>query len=200
MMGGLASKLLAVHRSLEAADHPHAFGGAIALAFCTSEARATVDLDVNVFVPVSRATEVFDVLPDGIAIDGHARARTDERGQVRLWWDDNAIDLFFSYHAFHDQASARARRVPFEGVMIPVLDCTDLLVFKALFDRTKDWADIEAMADVGSVDFALALRWVGELLGTESPQYRQLAAIGTGRRSRDAQAFRRALGDPGTPT
>lgn len=199
-MPDFASKLIAVHHSLAASDHPYAFGGAIALAFCTSEPRGTVDIDVNVFVPVARISDVFGVLPDGIRVDDRARKQAGERGQVRLWWDDTAVDLFFSYHPFHDQASVRTRSVPFEGVMIPVLDCTDLLVLKTLFDRTKDWADIEAMADVGAVDFVLALRWVGELLGSESPQFRQLTAIHAGRRSRDAQAFRRALGEPGTPT
>ena len=29
---------------------------------------------------------------------------------------------------------------------MPVLDCASLVIFKAFFDRTSDWADIEAVA------------------------------------------------------
>ena len=45
----------------------HAFGGALALAWCTERARGTIDIDVNVFVDVSRTAEVLSALPDGIA-------------------------------------------------------------------------------------------------------------------------------------
>ncbi len=40
----------------------------------------------------------------------------------------------------------------FAGKEIPFLACTDLTVFKAFFNRTKDWADIEEMLAIGSVD------------------------------------------------
>lgn len=54
-MSLLAQRLLAVHDALDAAELPHAFGGAIALAYCTEEPRGTRDLDVNVFVDPTRA-------------------------------------------------------------------------------------------------------------------------------------------------
>ena len=34
----------------------------------------------------------------------------------------------------------------------PVLGPVELAVFKAMFDRTRDWADIEAMAAAGNLD------------------------------------------------
>jgi len=37
------------------------------------------------------------------------------------------------------------------GETVPVLDCTALTIFKVLFDRTRDWADIEDMIAVGSL-------------------------------------------------
>jgi hypothetical protein len=46
----LAQRLLAVHAALDDAGLPHAFGGAIALAYCTLEPRGTRDIDVNVFI------------------------------------------------------------------------------------------------------------------------------------------------------
>jgi len=59
----LGRRLLAIHDALESGAIPHAFGGAIALAYCTEEPRGTRDLDVNVFVPPSDAAQVLGLLP-----------------------------------------------------------------------------------------------------------------------------------------
>jgi len=54
--------------------------------------------------------------------------------------------------------------VPFEGEEIPVLGPVELAVFKAMFDRTRDWADIEAMLAAGNLDVdAVRERLVGVL-------------------------------------
>lgn len=66
-------------------------------------------------------------------------------GQVRLWWDETPVDLFFDYVELHADAARNRRTVPFEDVEIPVLGPVELATFKAMFDRTRDWADIEAM-------------------------------------------------------
>ena len=55
----LREKVLAVDGGLAAV--PHAFGGALALAYW-AEPRATVDIDVNVFVPTERVGAVLDPL------------------------------------------------------------------------------------------------------------------------------------------
>jgi hypothetical protein len=72
---------------------------------------------------------------------------------VRLWWDGTPIDLFFDYAPVHAQAARNRRMVPFEGIRIPVLGPVELAVFKVMFDRTRDWGDIEAMAERGTLDF-----------------------------------------------
>ena len=41
---------------------------------------------------------------------------------------------------------------------MPVLDCASLVIFKAFFDRTKDWADIEAVAVATPEDVEAAAR------------------------------------------
>ncbi len=182
----LNEKLVILHEHLDAAGIHHAFGGAIAFGYCTDEPRATIDLDVNVFVPVSSVKEVIDALPEGVKVEDDSQAEALKRGQLRLWWDETAVDLFFSYHTFHDQAASRIRTVPFEDTEIPVLDCTDLVVLKAIFDRTKDWADIEAAADSNSIDAREAERWLSHLMGTESAQFRRLMAVLSGARGADA--------------
>lgn len=161
----LAERLLALHDSLSAAGVPHAFGGAIALAYCTEEPRGTRDIDVNVFAEPTRAASVFAALPVGVRVRSADVDAVRRDGQVRLWWDDTPVDFFFDVHDFHREVGARVRWVSFLERKIPVLDCVALVVFKALFNRTRDWADIEAMLEAGTLDGEAALRWVERLIG-----------------------------------
>lgn len=174
-MSRLGERIIAVHRSLDVAAIPHAIGGAIALAYCTADPRGTHDIDCNVFVDPTAVEVVFDALPPGIVSGASDRRAVARDGQVRLWWDTTPVDLFFANHPFHAAAAGRLRRVPFEGATIPVLGCTDLAVFKAFFDRTKDWADIEAMLDVGALDVVELRRTLVELLGEADQRIERLA-------------------------
>ncbi len=70
-MSELIDKLFAVHDSLTAASLAHAFGGAIALAYCTEEPRGTRDLDVNIFSDSSHAATVLAALPDDADVLAH---------------------------------------------------------------------------------------------------------------------------------
>ena len=176
-MSRLGQRLLAVHDALLAADFPHAFGGAIALAYCTHEPRGTRDLDVNVFAAPIRAREVLAALPAGVAVLGGDIRAAERDGQVRVWWEDTPLDVFLDVHRFHREVAAGVREVPFEGREIPVLGCTALVVFKALFDRTRDWADIEAVAEARAADLAQARRWVERVLGRGHPASQRLAAL-----------------------
>ena len=146
----LAERLVALHDALARDGVPHAFGGAIALAYWTLDPRGTRDLDVNVFVPEHEAEGVIGRLPRGVAVPPGASDIIGREGQLRLWWDDTPIDLFFDYAPIHADAARNVRTVPFAQTRIPVLGPVELAVFKAMFDRTKDWADIEAMLAAGS--------------------------------------------------
>lgn len=119
----LGERLVAVHAALARADLPHAFGGAIALAYCTQEPRGTRDVDVNVFADVSRADEVLAALSSGVLVTDAHRATARRDGQARVWWDDTPIDVFLDTHAFHTEAAAGVRWVPFADGVIPVLGC-----------------------------------------------------------------------------
>ncbi|HEX5225411.1 MAG TPA: hypothetical protein VFW29_09800 [Solirubrobacteraceae bacterium] len=166
-MTGLVEKMLAVHDALDAGTFPHAIGGALALGYCVLEARATQDVDVNVFVEPWRTREVFDVLPREIETGGRALERAERDGQVRLLWEQTPIDLFFSVLPFHDDVERNVRRVSFGDRTIPVLSCTALAVFKAMFARPRDWVDIEAMVEARALDLDEAKRWVIEMVGED---------------------------------
>jgi hypothetical protein len=151
-MSALVDKIVALDLALDDAEIPHAFGGALALAWCTHRARGTIDIDLNVFVDRSRTAELLAAFPRGVRWSDDDRSRIARDGQVRLWWDDTPVDVFVNTTEFHEQVGDRCRREPFAGREVPFLGCTDLAVFKAFFDRTKDWADLEEMAAAGSLD------------------------------------------------
>ena len=96
-------------------------------------------------------------------------------GQVRVWWEGTPLDLFFDYARIHADAAAHSRTVPFAGTTIPVLGPVELTVFKAMFDRTRDWADIEAMVAVGTVDLDAARAALHVMLARDDERFRRLA-------------------------
>jgi len=162
----LTERIVALHRHLTAAELPHAFGGALALAFCTQEPRATKDIDLNVFVRPTRIDLVTDALPSAVTVTDEDERRLRRDGQSRLWWGDTPVDLFLSNHPFHDHAAANRRAVPFAGVDdLPVLACADLAVFKCFFARPKDAVDVTTMVQAGSVDLTELEQAVTALLG-----------------------------------
>lgn len=171
----LAERLVAVHAALTGAEVPHAFGGAIALAYWTEEPRGTRDLDVNVFLPVDEAPRVLAALAAlGVAIEPTTNAVISRDGQVRVWWDDTPLDLFFDYAPIHVEAARHTRLVPFTGQQIPVLGPVELAVFKAMFDRTKDWADIEAMFLAATLDLDAVRRQLGQMLSADDERWDRL--------------------------
>lgn len=176
-MSLLGERLLAVHDALTAAGRAHAFGGAIALAYCTGEPRGTRDLDVNIFAAPAIARQVLADLPPDVRVGEHDIQAAETEGQVRVWWQDTPVDVFLDLHPFHAEIAAHTRMVPFEGREIPVLQCTDLAVFKALLDRTKDWADIEDMAAAGTLDVRRVQSWLGQISGAGAPGIARLEKI-----------------------
>jgi hypothetical protein len=177
----LAQRVLAIEKALSGV--PHAFGGALALAYY-ADPRATVDIDLNVFVPAERFEAAAAPLAQlGAAADDPSVAALVERdGQARVMWDATPIDLFFSYDPFHEAAGAARRSVPFGSGTIPILAAEHLIVCKVVYNRPKDWVDIDAMLAAGAVvETAEVLRWVGRLTGDEDPRYNRIAAVMTRR-------------------
>jgi hypothetical protein len=173
-------KALAIARALDRAGIPHAFGGAIALAFA-AEPRGTIDVDVNLFVSVSRADEVLAALRRiGVAASDPGVSEQIARDeQIRLSWDRTWIDLFFAYSALHDACATRTRTARLFDQNIRVLSPEDLAIFKVLFDRPKDWVDLESivLTQADRFDGAYVERWVREIVGDEDPRASRLREL-----------------------
>ncbi|HEY0391168.1 MAG TPA: nucleotidyl transferase AbiEii/AbiGii toxin family protein [Solirubrobacterales bacterium] len=176
-MSELVDKLFAIHDSLTGAGVAHAFGGAIALAYCVEEPRGTRDLDVNVFVRASEAESILASLPKGVRIRKKDIAKVERDGQARLDWDGTPIDVFLNNVPLHEAVAASVVWVRLQGREVPVLDCASLAIFKAFFDRTKDWADLEAIAQATPGDIDAAAATISELVGKDDPAVRRLESL-----------------------
>jgi hypothetical protein len=174
----LPERVVALHDAFDAADVPHAFGGAIALAYATRNPRGTNDIDCNLFVPAEDPAPALAALPAPIKRPRNLVATIARDGQVRLWWGETPIDLFFDYAPIHRQAAANVQRVPFAGTEIPVLGPVELVVFKVMFDRPLDWADVETAIEAGAVDVDAVEAALASLLDPDDPRLERLAEIG----------------------
>lgn len=176
-MSQLGEKLLTLHDSLKQADLEHAFGGAIALAYCTRNPRGTSDIDVNVFVHASNATNFIPALPPVIAVSDTQLQQMLCNGQTRLFWHETPIDIFLNTDPFHEYACQHTTKVPFEGAQIPVLNAEPLAVFKAMFNRPKDWVDLQDMVDARALNMGEVTAWLKRNLGERDPVVARFNAL-----------------------
>ena len=173
----LSEKIVRLHQALESSDIPHAFGGALALAWCTERARGTVDIDMNIFAGIDHAAAALDALPNEVTWQESDLDTIRSEGQVRLWWGNTPIDIFLNTMKLHEQMSLRSRWEIFSEVSVPFLSCRDLAVLKVFFDRTKDWADLEAMNDAGTLNVQNVMATIIEYLGADDTRVAKLAAF-----------------------
>ena len=177
----LDEKILAISGAFDAAEIPHAFGGALALAYWATP-RATLDIDVNVFAASEQSERVLSVLA-ALGVDAPSaaeRRNLAERGQLRCRWEHVPIDLFFAYDPLHARCRERALRVPFgAGASIPILSAEDLAIFKGLFDREKDWRDLSELlfALGGEFDASYALDWLRRILAPKDGRLARFEAL-----------------------
>ena len=176
-MTTLAEKVVALHHALDTAELPHAFGGALALAWCTRQPRGTADIDINVFVPTRLTTTLRAALPSEVAWTATDTRQLKRGGQTRLYWDTTPVDVFLNTTDFHESVVERISYEPFAGEMLPFLSCLDLAVFKAFFDRRRDWADLEEMLTAGSLDIDTVIETLTNYLGADDERIAKLRAL-----------------------
>ena len=173
----LTDKVAALHNALAAAGLPHAFGGALALAWCTGAGRGTIDIDINVFVTAESAGALAAALPAGVACGADDRQALAREGQARLDWHGTPIDIFLDTTEIHVEAARCVRWEQFAGHRLPFLSCFHIAVFKAFFNRAKDWADLEAMRDAGTLDAERVRAVLIRHLGAADERLASLAAL-----------------------
>lgn len=173
----LSQKVIAIDTRLDEAGAPHAFGGALALA-SYAEPRATIDVDINVFLSAEHHGEVMDALRDLGVGDDVPLERVVRDGQCRVAWDATPVDLFYAYHELHEAMRHATRKARLGDATIPVLAPEHLLVCKAIFNRPKDWIDIDQIL-VGALDAdrAEVSSWLDRILGADDPRAVRFAEL-----------------------
>jgi len=173
-----------VYRALVRAGIDCEIGGALALAYHVDDPRATRDIDLNIGLNKDQALRALQALPDDAPWDDATCAAIARDGQVRIKWPVEGaaplpLDLFFAEHEFHRIAHDRAISVPMREDTVRVLSATDLTVFKTLFNRPKDWIDIQTMLDAhdSSVDLDEAAGWVGRIVGKSDSRVSRLRSL-----------------------
>lgn len=166
----LPEKIVAINDRLGQEKIPHAFGGALALAYY-AEPRATIDIDVNVFLaPTDYPTVERTLSTLGVSETADPKIVIRD-GQCRLRWGHTPIDLFFAYDDLHEAMRGKIRKEPFGETTIPVLAPEHLMVCKAVFNRPKDWLDIEQMlVCVEELDSDEVRMWLERIVGAGDPR------------------------------
>jgi hypothetical protein len=157
----LIDKIVTLHHALDEQQIPHAFGGALALAWCTQQARGTIDIDINIFLSRDAIDQILASLPPGVTYTEPDLTQLRREGQARFRWGAVPVDLFLNTSTFHNELVHRIEFEDFADQRIPFLSCTDLAIFKAFFNRPKDWVDLAEMIEMDTVDSG---RVLGELV------------------------------------
>ena len=158
---------------LHARGQEYALGGAIALGYWGIP-RGTVDVDVTLFLAPERPSDCIWLLQE---IGCEVRAATAaeslrEHGFCRVTCAGLHVDVFLPLIPFYEVARKRRVRVELGGQPVWVWDAETLVIFKMMFFRRKDLADVEQVLTVQGPRFDRL--WVREQLlamyGTRDPR------------------------------
>jgi len=131
---------------LKGQHQDYAIGGAIALGYWATP-RGTVDADVTLYLPPDRHDRCIELLEylgcEFLATDVLVSLR--EHGFCRVRHSGLQLDVFLPTIPFYDIARRRRQEVPLDNHSIMIWDAETLCVFKMMFFRLKDLADVEAM-------------------------------------------------------
>ena len=169
-LGSLVEAMGTLVEALERSGLPYALGGADAYS-AWAEPRATRDVDVNLWVAPERLDEGFAVFESvGVALDRRqARAEAAARGMFVGRLGEYRVDVFVPSVPFYDEALQRRVRSRIAGRDTWILSADTLAVFKMLFYRPKDVADVGRLLEIqrGRLDTGFVRRWLIEMLGPD---------------------------------
>jgi hypothetical protein len=143
----IAAAATRVARALERVGVEYAIGGALALGI-HGALRATRDVDVNVFCDPSHWTTALAALANaGVSVDEPTALRdAANEGWFTGWLDSVRIDVLW------------------------FLSAESLCIFKLLFFRTKDLADLEQLVRTTVLDRAWVRDTIASMMGTDDPR------------------------------
>lgn len=162
--------------ALQEAGQPYALGGALALGYWGAP-RGTLDVDVTIFLPPDRPSECLWLLQDlGCEMDtAAALASLRDSGYCQVAWGGCRVDVFLPTLPFYEAARLRRREVRLGTHTVSIWDAESLTVFKMMFFRRKDVADVEQIlrSRGAELDRVWIRQHLVELYGSRDPRTSQ---------------------------
>ena len=164
------SVAVALAAALERHCVSYAIGGALAYAFWGIP-RATLDVDLNVFIEVDGLGAVFAAFGEaGLPVEPEgARAAVDKRGMFEAMLGPLRVDVFLPSIPFSWEAERTRKRQRLEGADVWVLSAEAIAIFKLLFFRPKDVLDLERLIAVqgAALDVGYIREHIVEMMGED---------------------------------
>lgn len=158
---------------LESREVEYAFGGALALGYWGAP-RGTLDVDLTLFMPAEQPNECVRLLQDlGCELPVAATLQSlGEHGFCSVEFTGLRLDVFLPTIPFYEAARARRKQVELGGQPILVWDAETLAVFKLMFFRRKDLADVEQILRTQGTQFdrSWARRQLAGMYGDGDPR------------------------------
>jgi hypothetical protein len=129
---------------LDERGQQYVLGGAIALGYW-GVPRGTVDVDLTICLPPEQPGECLRVLSEigcGFLVE-KAAASLRQHGFCRVTFSEVEVDVFLPTIPFYEVALQRCKHVELRSQQVAIWDAESLTVFKMMFFRRKDVADIE---------------------------------------------------------
>jgi len=162
--------------ALDAQGQDYALGGAIALGYW-SEPRGTVDVDVTLFLSPDKPSRCIWCLQEiGCDVDSASALQSlQEHGFCRVSYQGFRVDVFLPIVPFYEIARKRRRWVQLGDQTIAIWDAESLVVFKMMFFRRKDIADVEHIlrSQLPAFDCDWLRRQLVEMYGKHDPRVTQ---------------------------
>jgi predicted nucleotidyltransferase len=166
---GLVGALLAARRVLERAKVPYALCGGLAANLYRKDVRATMDVDLTIIVSPARLAHLVE---DFRAAGWRAESYWKKAELLRLSHDRlPRVDCLLATTDYEQSAIRRAAAVTIERRRLRVLRPEDLIVFKLIAGRARDYEAVAAILNARRekldeeyitgwlAQFGLAERW-----------------------------------------
>lgn len=159
---------------LERRGISYALGGALSFGL-HAEPRGTKDVDVNAFVEAEHVPAVCEAVRaiGGTIDDNVALGQAAQQGMFVAYVGPFRVDVFTPSIDFAWEAERTRVRRTLEGQPVWALSAEAITVFKLLFFRRRDQADIEQMLRTcPSLDRAYVRARIAEMMGDDDVRVR----------------------------
>ena len=115
-----------------------------------ADPRGTIDVDLTLYLPPDKPSECVWLLQE-IGCEVATTVAVDslrEHGFCRVTYGTLRVDVFLPTVPFYEIARARRRRVDLGEQLVMIWDAESPAVFKMMFFRRKDIADVEQILRV----------------------------------------------------